>query len=52
MNCARTDQTDLKIGMQQLATIYKKLKGTNELKENELQFLESMVDLLQSKIKN
>ena len=46
------DQTDLKIGMQQLAAIYKKLKGTNELKENELQFLESMVDLLQSKIKN
>jgi len=45
------DQTDLKIGMQQLASLYKKLKGTNELKENELQFLESMVDLLQSKIK-
>ena len=45
------DQTDLKIGMQQLASIYKKLKAKNELKENELQFLESMVDLLQSKIK-
>ena len=46
------DQTDLKIGMQQLASIYKQLKGTNELKESELLFLESMVDLLQSKIKN
>ncbi len=46
------DQTDLKIGMQQLASIYKQLKGTNKLKENELLFLESMVDLLQSKIKN
>ena len=45
------DQTDLKIGMQQLASIYKKLKAKNELKENELQFLESMGDLLQSKIK-
>ena len=45
------DQTDLKIGMQQLASIYKQLKGTNKLKENELLFLESMVDLLQSKIK-
>ena len=45
------DQTDLKIGMQQLAAIYKQLKGTNKLKENELLFLESMVDLLQSKIK-
>ena len=45
------DQTDLKIGMQQLAAIYKQLKGTNKLKEHELLFLESMVDLLQSKIK-
>ena len=45
------DQTDLKIGMQQLASIYKKLKAKNELKENELQFLESMVDLLESKTK-
>ena len=45
------DQTDLKIGMQQLASIYKKLKAKNELKENELQFLESMVYLLESKIK-
>ena len=47
------DQTDLKIGMQQLASIYKQLqlKGANRLKENELLFLESMVDLLQSKIK-
>ena len=45
------DQTDLKIGMQQLASIYKQLKAKNKLKENELLFLESMVDLLQSKIK-
>lgn len=50
-NTEGLDQTDLKIGMQQLASIYKKLKAKNELKENELQFLESMVDLLQSKIK-
>ena len=45
------DQIDLKIGMRQLASIYKQLKGTNKLKEHELLFLESMVDLLQSKIK-
>lgn len=50
-NTEGLDQTDLKIGMQQLASIYKKLKAKNELKENELQFLESMGDLLQSKIK-
>ena len=50
-NTEGLDQMDLKIGMQQLASIYKKLKANNELKENELQFLESMVDLLQSKIK-
>ena len=50
-NTEGLDQTDLKIGMQQLASIYKQLKGTNKLKENELLFLESMVDLLQSKIK-
>ena len=50
-NTEGLDQTDLKIGMQQLASIYKKLKAKNELKENELQFLESMVDLLESKIK-
>ena len=45
------DQTDLKIGMQQLASVYKQLKEKKKLKENELLFLESMVDLLQSKIK-
>ena len=45
------DQMDLKIGMRQLAAIYNQLKGTNKLKEHELLFLESMVDLLQSKIK-
>ena len=46
------DQTDLKIGMQQLASVYKQLKEKKKLKENELLFLESMVDLLQSKTKN
>ena len=46
------DQTDLKIGMQQLASVYKQLKEKKKLKENELLFLESMVDLLHSKIKN
>ena len=46
------DQTDLKIGMRQLASVYKQLKEKKKLKENELLFLESMVDLLQSKIKN
>ena len=46
------DQTDLKIGMQQLASVYKQLKEKKKLKENELLFLESMVDLLQNKIKN
>jgi len=50
-NTEGLDQTDLKIGMQQLASIYKKLKAKNELKENELQFFESMVYLLESKIK-
>lgn len=50
-NTEGLDQTDLKIGMQQLASIYKQLKGKNELKDSELLFLESMVDLLQSKIK-
>ena len=44
------DQTDLKIAMQQLALIYKQLKAKNKLKENELLFLENMVDLLESKI--
>ena len=45
------DQMDLKIAMQQLASVYKQLKEKKKLKENELLFLESMVDLLQSKIK-
>ena len=34
------DQTDLKIGMQQLASVYKQLKEKKKLKENELLFLE------------
>ena len=46
------DQMDLKIAMQQLASVYKQLKEKKKLKENELLFLESMVDLLHSKIKN
>ena len=47
------DQTDLKIAMQQLASVYKQLKSKSKskLKENELIFLESMVDLLENKIK-
>ena len=44
------DQTDLKIAMQQLASVYKQLKEKKQLKENELIFLESMVDLLENKI--
>ena len=46
------DQMDLKIGMQQLASVYKQLKEKKKLKENELLFLESMVDLLESKVNN
>lgn len=46
------DQTDLKIAMQQLASIYKQLKEKKKLKENELLFLESMVDLLENKTKS
>ena len=45
------DQTDLKIAMRQLAAVYQQLKEKKNLKENELLFLESMVDLLDSKIK-
>ena len=46
------DQMDLKIGMQQLASVYKQLKEKKKLKESELLFLKSMVDLLENKIKN
>lgn len=46
------DQTDLKIAMQQLASVYKQLKAKSKLKENELIFLESMVDLLDNKTKS
>ncbi len=46
------DQTDLKIAMRQLASIYKQLKSKSKLKENELLFLESMVDLLENKTKS
>jgi len=46
------DQMDLKIAMQQLASVYKQLKEKKKLKENELLFLESMVDLLENKTKN
>ena len=44
------DQTDLKIAKRQLASVYQQLKAKNKLKESELVFLESMVDLLESKI--
>ena len=50
-NTEGLDQTDLKIAMQQIASVYKQLKSKSKLKENELLFLESMVDLLESKIK-
>ncbi len=46
------DQTDLKIAMQQIASVYKQLKEKKKLKDNELIFLESMVDLLENKTKN
>lgn len=46
------DQTDLKIAAKQLESVYHQLKDKKKLKENELLFLESMVDLLHSKIKN
>ena len=46
------DQTDLKIASQQLKSVYKQLKEKKKLKENELFFLESMVDLLESKTKS
>ena len=46
------DQMDLKIAAKQLESVYKQLKDKKKLKENELIFLESMVDLLHSKIKN
>ncbi len=45
------DQMDLKIAMQQLASVYKQLKEKKKLKESELLFLESMVDLLENKTK-
>ena len=51
-NTEGLDQMDLKIGMRQLASVYKQFKEKKKLKESELLFLESMVDLLQSKIKN
>ena len=42
---------DLKIAMQQLASVYKQLKEKKKLKDSELLFLESMVDLLENKTK-
>ena len=44
------DQQDLKIALQQVSSCYKKLKSKNTLQENELLFLESMADVLSSKI--
>ena len=46
------DQMDLKIAAKQLESVYRQLKDKKKLKENELIFLESMVDLLHSRIKN
>ena len=46
------DQADLKIASQQLKSVYKQLKEKKKLKENELLFLESMVDLLDNKTKS
>ena len=46
------DQMDLKIAAKQLGSVYRQLKDKKKLKENELLFLESMLDLLHSKIKN
>ena len=43
------DQMDLKIASQQLKSVYKQLKDKKKLKESELLFLESMIDLLESK---
>ena len=51
-NTEGLDQMDLKIGMQQLASVYKQFKEKKKLKENELLFLESMVDLLENKTKS
>ena len=44
------DQQDLKIALQQVATIYKQLKSKNRLTENELLFLQNMADVLEAKI--
>ncbi len=46
------DQMDLKIAAKQLESVYRQLKEKKKLKENELLFLESMVDLLENKVKN
>ena len=51
-NTEGLDQMDLKIGMRQLASVYKQFKEKKKLKESELLFLESMVDLLENKTKN
>lgn len=45
------DQMDLKIASQQLNSVYQQLKAKSKLKDNELTFLQSMVELLESKIK-
>ena len=51
-NTEGLDQMDLKIGMRQLASVYKQFKEKKKLKESELLFLESMVDLLENKTKS
>ena len=49
-NTEGLDQTDLRIGMQQIYSVGKLLKEKKKLKENELLFLDNMYKLLESKI--
>ncbi len=51
-NTEGLDQMDLKIASQQLKSVYNQFKEKKKLMESELLFLESMVDLLENKIKN
>ena len=44
------DQQDLKIALQQVASCYNQMKSKKTLSENELMFLQSMADVLESKI--
>ena len=49
-NTEGLDQTDLRIGMQQIYSVGKLLKEKKKIKENELLFLDNMYKLLESKI--